>query len=488
MEMRTCSRRVEAALSHPFLLGKIYMPQLFTRPWGRFHVECMELAMHAPRGVFALPRDHGKTTNHSIGFPIWKICRAEWKQVLLLASNQTMADMFFKSWRDELEGNDLLRKDMGLKVGRKWSGEGAEILVRGRKVEMLAKGSGCSSRGLHPDHIQAEDLEDEEEADSKSVRETLFTWWWRTVMGMIRPDTSLHLIGTIVHPLSLIAELTENPPPGWVTRRYPAIIDRNGKPEALWPEHRGLDWLEKKRAEMGSSSFNAEYMNDPRVMGFKLFEHKNLRYYDDAELPEEKKMFTTMTLDPSMGDQNPWAINVLSRTGPPWNQYVREYIEKLTPPAEMIRTYFQMLLKWQPAAVGVEMVAGAKLLGVIFSRDEYAKYGVPYLEPRRVGGMSNIAKEVRHRALQPAFENGRIYIKREQVCLRDSILIYPRKPDEGVDTLSMHQEISMPFWISGRQEKREEKEKPRGITFNEAVAAQRNRWDSDLHPWIRGNA
>lgn len=486
--------RREGATRHPFILGKIYLPHLVSAPYGAWQVEAMEMIRKLRRVAVAAPRFHGKTTLFSQVNPLHKIVTAPetgLRQMILLGASAPMAENFFRVWKNELEQNTDLRRDFFVTPGKKWTNDYAEVFIkRGshtHKVELIAKGAGSSMRGYHPDHLHAEDLEDEEESESQAVREHLFQWFFRTVLGMMSPETTAHIIGTIVHRLSLMAELTEKPPKGWHRVRYSAIYrGKDGALRALWPEYRPMAWLEAKRAEMGSTAFASEFLNDPVSAGFQ-FEHKHLDYYEEGDLPmwvppsatDGRKVldaYTTLTLDPSMGDQDPWSITVVARNGRDW--WLRAVCEKLAPPTEMIQTFWQMVSDWKPSDVGWEGIASQKLLGVLFSREEQLRRRI-FFHQRQVGARGGMAKDIRIRGiLQPLLEGRRLHIKREHVVVHDAILRYPKKPVDSLDSLVMHQELPLPhrYATPGAAVVADAPPPPKtGVTFQEAVdAARRN--------------
>jgi hypothetical protein len=61
-------------------------------------------------------------------------------------------------------------------------------------------------RGERPDLVILDDIESEEHANSKSLRDKLKKWFYRVVMGLSQ-NAKIFVIGTILHYDSLLNEL-----------------------------------------------------------------------------------------------------------------------------------------------------------------------------------------------------------------------------------------------------------------------------------------
>src|SRR5690606_33688580 len=67
---------------------------------------------------------------------------------------------------------------------------------------------------------------------------------------------------------------------GWEYVKLPAITESG---EALWPERRPLEWLEKQRSNLLPADWSALYMCEPIADGSRVF--KQSTYYD--QLPDK---------------------------------------------------------------------------------------------------------------------------------------------------------------------------------------------------------
>lgn len=479
VETKVTSRELRARASdHPMPFAEAYLPHLVPKQMAPFQAWSLNLQMQAKRAAIAIPRDHGKTTLNGTVFPLWGTCTGRFREILLIGSSDDMASILMQAWKAEIEQNEALWRDWGVRPGKKWAAMDADVLVRDPEtghthtVKWHARGQGCKMRGFHPALLLAEDVEDEMDMESTAVRTKFFSWWWRVVGGMMRPEAYWHMVGTIVHPLSMMAELTEAPPPGWSAIRLGAIqtvVDNGVKRRVpLWPDMWPLSRLDAKAAEMGSEDFAKEYLNSLRALaGRQSFKHKHLLYYDQPPDP----LLVALTLDPSTGQVTPWSI-VVKGTDINGDWWVLDVMEELSEPPAMIDAFFGALDTWQPSAVGIEQVAGAKLLAFTLP-EEARRRKIDLPEIQEVGGGTNTTKEARIRALLPMFEQRRIHMRREHVALRDGLLRFPRRPIDTPDALSMHMDLAMPE--ARPQDAEDPNVEPKEGSFAWAVRKQQER-------------
>ncbi len=100
-------------------------------------------------------------------------------------------------------------------------------------------GVGQNPRGIkhdkdRPGLIIADDLENEEQAESEEQRDKLRSWFSRTLLNTGYRRTNVVVIGTILHQDSLLATLVDRERrPGWGGRIYKAVKQFSSNPQ-LW--------------------------------------------------------------------------------------------------------------------------------------------------------------------------------------------------------------------------------------------------------------
>lgn len=119
-------------------------------------------------------------------------------------------------------------------------------------------------------------LKDRLEANSPLIRRRAMDWLSSTAFARRHPGASTIVLATRWHPDDPIGQLMRRA--GWTVINLPAILP-NG--EALWPEHRPLDWLQKQRADLIEDDWYALYMGSPRKPGSALFKPAGWYYPED---------------------------------------------------------------------------------------------------------------------------------------------------------------------------------------------------------------
>jgi predicted phage terminase large subunit-like protein len=188
-------------------------------------------------------------------------------------------------------------------------------------------GAGQNPRGIkndkdRPGLIIADDLENEEQAQSEEQRDKLRSWFRRTLLNTGHPDTNVVVIGTILHQDSLLANLVDlNRNSGWNGKKYKAVEKFSDNPqlwekwssifcrreehegntgpeaaklyfeanrenmlegtEVLWPEWESYYDLMVIRESEGHRSFQSEKQNEPIDPQRCIFKEKDFMFWDD---------------------------------------------------------------------------------------------------------------------------------------------------------------------------------------------------------------
>jgi predicted phage terminase large subunit-like protein len=140
-------------------------------------------------------------------------------------------------------------------------------------------GVGGQLTGLPIDGVfVADDLvKSRADAESKAVQRAAMNFLTSTVMTRLHPGASLILNATRWTPDDPSGQMIRA---GWPNVNLPAVNDAG---EALWPEQRPLDFLERQRADIGEYDWWSLYQGSPRPRGGAVFQ--DAWYYD--ELPPD---------------------------------------------------------------------------------------------------------------------------------------------------------------------------------------------------------
>ena len=297
-------QRIKKAKSDFAFFCRYYLGQYFPAAPAPFHREISDLIMRHYRVVTAAPREHAKSTIVSFAFPLWSICFQLRHYIVIFRDSDDVARQQVDDIRRELEDNERILEDFGDLIGqRKWT---ESEFVTSTGVKVAGRGRGAAARGLRfkqfrPDLVIVDDIEDDEQAESKIQRNKLHRWFKRVVSNIIGPMGKLFVIGTILHNDAVLARLLREDV--YQTRVWRAIEDGpGGKQVPLWPARWPLKRLEEKRREIGTRAFESEFMNNPANEEDQIFLPSWWRTFADEDLAGVK-LDVVAAIDPAISQK-----------------------------------------------------------------------------------------------------------------------------------------------------------------------------------------
>lgn len=267
----------------------------------------------------------------SVAYILWSALFDHEQHVILLSATRDQAVGHLKSLIHELETNQMLRDDFPeICTGPRPKPWRDNHIVLPNGVAIRALGSGQGLRGTkhrqhRPSLIIADDLEEQEQAESPDQRVKTREWFERVVLKVGDENTNVIVVGTILHYDSLLARLTSDEPgkgAAWASRLYRAVESFADRPDwwelwdqvrnsertindgttgpkaaqrmyeqckgnlllgtkVLWPERESYLDLMKMRSDEGRNSFQAEKQNDPLDPDECLLREGEIRYWED---------------------------------------------------------------------------------------------------------------------------------------------------------------------------------------------------------------
>lgn len=284
--MKLTAEIVEA-FSGAYLSPRYDSPQ----PTPEFHRECWRRYCSAAlAAATAAPRNHAKSTGltHDYGLAV-AVFREE-SYIIIVGSSEDMAIEHLGDIATELRENEELIRDFKIKgfiVDQKtdiivecvdsyqfrFIARGAEQKIRGRKW-----------RGHRPGLIVFDDIEDDEQVESRDRRRKFRRWFFRACKQALRDGGKIRGHGTILHDDSLLSRLMKNTE--WDSKRYQAHASFDDFSNILWPEKFPESRLRDIRQEFinegDSAGYSQEYLNDPLD-----YEDAYLRKDDFVEMSDD---------------------------------------------------------------------------------------------------------------------------------------------------------------------------------------------------------
>lgn len=391
-----------------------HLPHYFSDAPAPFHAELLGDAADERSRLLArvAPRGHAKSTCLALAYPLWCICEQRRRNIVIITHEQSLATQFVRDLRVELEANDTLREHYGDLVDRaKWA---ETKFTTATGVTVQAKGARASFRGVRvgpqrPDLIIGDDLESDADVASPDGRRRLEHWLRRVVLPARAPEGKLIVLGSLLHPDSLLAKLRDPRRfPGWNYRLYRAIEhdvadDGTATARALWPVRWPLERLFEERGRIGTAAFEQEYLGNPVDAAERVFRPEWLQRYEESELVPAR-LVNVVAVDPATGASSGdffalWVGSIDTATGVIYTRELRLERIGITQQAERIVAAFR---RWRPLKVGIECTAYQVTLKQIL--DDYSRRARLYLPIVAIHPVGS--KLARIQASVPFNENG----------------------------------------------------------------------------------
>lgn len=372
--------------------------------------------------AFAAPRGHAKSTIVDLVYVAWCIVTGKKHHIIIISDSYTQAVEFVNALKDEFEHNERLRWLYGDLVSPYWADGEFETL---NEVRVSAKGLGMKIRGLkfkqyRPDLIICDDLENDEAVSSAAQRKKLKQYFLKGVIPALSADGEIIVIGTILHWDSLLKKIIDGKDEfgGWHRKLYRAITtDEKGVQHALWPEAWPIEKLVRMRTDptfpkfLGSIVFEQEYQNNPRGEEDSIFQPDWMMFYDDTPLEFD----TIVTaVDPAISEKETADYSAITTWGRITRNGLSKYyclntVNKRLNFPNLKREVTMVDARFKPQAVLIESVMYQKAL-------RQSLDGVPAKEV-----FPDKDKVRRALTVQPLFEGGQVFLKRDQIDLYDEL-------------------------------------------------------------------
>jgi predicted phage terminase large subunit-like protein len=390
------------------------------------------------RKLGLVPRDHLKTSVWTIANTIRRIVLDPNIRILIGNETATNAGHFLRRVKSVFERNSLFQwlfpeviPDWS-KVS-KWS-ENEIIIPRTADypeatVETIGVGGAVVSR--HYKLIKLDDLVGKEASESADVMQKTIDWYQYCESLLEDPHDTIETYGTRWSYNDLYA---------WIERHEKDDIVRffracyNEESDPIWPERFDRVELERMRRKMGTFKFSCQYLNSPFDPESASFDEKWLRYYDymsGAICPEGgspiavESLSKFMRIDPAISERPGAARSAIVVDGvhSDGRVFLLDAWAKRCQPFEMLEKMFDLYAEHDCISVGVEAVAYQRILKPIIEREAERRgiwVNVVELKPD-----TREKKENRIRGVQPYFERGLIWIKRDMEDFLEEFKQFP---------------------------------------------------------------
>ncbi len=429
----------------PQLLEGFVSAYLYSRldnpcPTPQFHREMWEMCVSNQKHVvIAAPRGFAKSTAITLAYALTACLFRQRDFVVIVSDTWGQSVEFLRDLKAELNDNDELKAAFGILKFLKDSEDDVIVKLRdGHKFRIVARGSEQKVRGLkwnnkRPNLIIGDDLEGDEQVESKNRRDKFFNWLMKALLPCGSDDCIFRFVGTVLHFDSALERLLNDP--NWHSRRYRAHKEFNDFSELLWPEKRPESWLRKEREKyIGQNlqdGYSAEYLNDPIAHGESKFRKEdmipltadfkaaNKVYYagwDFAVTTETKSDFTVGSV---------WGVDAQNRKGKVDTR--RGRMDTLGIVEEM----FAVEKAWKPVVHFVESGTINNSIMPTLSVEMLKRQ--TYLNLVKI--TSSKDKLTRSGPLQAIVKQHGLMFDRDSSCWEDTVEEYTRFPKGGHDDI-----------------------------------------------------
>jgi len=420
-----------------------------TAPTPSFHQTIFDTIAEKNRVAIAAPRGHAKSSICSVFYPLHCALYQKRKTIRIYSAASDLAEDFLRKIKAQIDTNPYIKANFGNMKTKKWT-ESHIILKNGSSIQ--ANGINSQTRGPRPDLIICDDIETDDSVASEDRRNNMREKIYKALLNSLTADGQFIWIGTIISHLCLLQEALDDPAKPWAKLIFKAYIDgKEDDKHVLWPELYDHQWLQRKKAEVGSIFFASEYMNDPSANENASIRPHMIRTWENVEdLPEN--MNCVITLDPAYSEDKRADFKVACLIGTDAKNV--RYLLEIVRTKESINQYMSMVInmwfanKDRCANVGVPSKGTEKgFFNSFINECGRRNVAVPVCELDNaftaIGGRVIRRKTDRIvAALQPLFEQGRYVIGNHMGFVRDELLtIGKSRHDDVTDCMAYAEQL-----------------------------------------------
>ena len=309
--------KVRAALacqSHQAFLG-IYLSRYVTYPSAPFHDDLFTITERKDNryAVVTAFRGSAKSTILTLSYPLWAILGEQQKKfVLILGNTMHQAQTYMKHIKSELEGNDLLRRDLGpFQEDNDW--QAASIVIPKYNARITCASHEQGIRGIRhrehrPDLIICDDIEDLDSVKTLESRDRTYNWFKGEVLPAGDRDTRVLVVGNLLHDDALIMRLRKEIQDKQFDGDYRAYPFFDSKGNVAWPGKfpDKASIIAERRKINDEATWQREYMLTIIPDTDRVIQKEWIQYYN--ELPPDDKNFVYRSaatgIDPAVSQKD----------------------------------------------------------------------------------------------------------------------------------------------------------------------------------------
>lgn len=368
------------------------------KPTPEFHKELWELVCDPhPWVAIAAPRGHAKSTAITHSYTLASVLFRKARYVIIISDTEEQAIQFLGDIKLELIENEDLINLFGVK--RIIKDTEKVIIVQfddGSHFRIDAKGSeqkirGRKWRGMRPDLIIGDDLENDEIVLNEERRDKFRRWFYNALLPAGGDDCKIRIVGTILHMDSLLERLM--PPWGgentetdgirfweegegdfpWLSYRYQAH-----NPDfslMLWPDKFSRKRLERIKAGYVQQGFpegySQEYLNYPIDEENAYFKKEDFLPIEDAE--ENLEYYIGCDLAISEKDRAAYTVMIVAGINSKGKLKVVDLSRFRGDSLEIVDELFRLQQRYEPELFVIEKENISRSIGPFLNQEMHKR-------------------------------------------------------------------------------------------------------------------
>ena len=394
------------------------------------------------RVIATLPPRSLKSICVSVGFVAWSLGHNPSMRFACVSYSQELGETFARQFNAVMKSDWYRQLFPKVRIVKMTEAECVTDKGGGRFV--VPVGGTFTGRGA--DLILVDDPLRAADAHSEKLRRALNDWYSSTLVSRLddKVTGSIILVAQRLHEDDLAGKLLREG--GWHLLDLPAIAQddcevpigarathkcRKGEP--LHPEREPLEVLEDIKAQMGSISFSAQYLQRPIPVGGNLVKREWIKWYETPLNSERGQIVQSWDVASTAADSGDWSVCTT------WRKLRRDYYlidvwrGRLEFP-DIRRKIVELAHRYKTNCVLVEQ-AGPGLHHI----QELRANPVPGV-PMPIGIKPEQDKVVRMEAQCVRFMSGQVYFPKDASWLGDlmhELLAFPSsRHDDQIDSIS----------------------------------------------------
>ena len=362
------------------------------------------------RLIVNMPPRHTKSEFASYLFPAWMMGRAPGMKIIQATHTTELAVGFGRKVKNLLERDDYkdifdVRLAADSKASGRWDTD------RGGMYYAVGVGSNLAGRG--GDLVIIDDPHSEQTLMSNAGFDDAWDWYTGGPRQRLQPGGAIIVVMTRWHQKDLTGQLlrAQSRDPladQWEVVELPAIMP-SGK--SCWPEYWSLPELERVKASIPPSKWNAQYQQNPTGDDNAILKREWWRIWEGEKVPPLQyviQSYDTAFSKTQLSDYSAittWGVFQENESGPPNLMLLHAEKGRWEFP-ELKRIAFEQYKFWEPETVIIE----AKSSGLPLTQ-ELRQTGIPVVNFTPSRGNDKIS---RAHSIAPLFEAGMIWAPDQQ--------------------------------------------------------------------------